>query len=371
MTAAMSQETRALRSKERPKTKDEEKFNFDEEEYEIDPTQRLKTVNRGYPKVASGLDILLNADEKRKLIDSMVLEVKHHDIAPNNSSEDALPDDLYFAYHKKMSRHEIRMLDSDLVQGENEADKLLLLSEKLDLAQWQTTLKRITVIQNPDDKDEMERKRLLTKETIDSMLVKYQTMKKNRTIALKNHRSGKIDPVKCWPQIYRNIDRRVVLGYHSSSDEEENKMDADRIRAHRRKRRENQCRGSIIIQLTMAPQSHQTKYAIVAEPLRKPYVIKISNEERQAWIKQMQGSPEKFIHYRELPSQIAVPKRKVAIPLTLDKEHTNAKNFDKTADLPAKAPFSKSNIFVPSKKVVTDEMQIEPRTLTVKRIKKK
>lgn len=368
----MPQDTRSLRSKEGPKIKDEEKFNFDDEEYEINPTKKLKTVSRGYPKDVLGYETLLSANEKIKMIDSMALKVEPHEITPNSSKEDALPDDLYLAYHKKMSRHEIRMLDSDLVQGENEADRLLLLSEKLDLAQWQTTLKKITVIRNPNDENEMERKRLLTKDTIDSMLRTYHTMKKNRTIALKNHRSGKIDPVKHWPQIYNCIDRRVVLGYHSSSDDEEIGMDVDEIKSHRKMKRQKQCRGSIVIQLTMAPHSYQTKYAIVAEPLRKPYVIKISNEERQKWNKQMQGAPEKFIHYTELPSQIAVPKRKVSIPFTLNQRPVkHEKLSSEQPSFHGNTSFSKRQTLEPKTMDSANGLRVEAHILPVKRIKKK
>ncbi|CAR26895.1 ZYRO0C03938p [Zygosaccharomyces rouxii] len=369
----MAQESRSLRSNKQPQSSDDEKFDFDVDEYEIDPHKILKTVNRGYPKAIkadkSGIE---DVAEKRKLIGSMILEVQRNCIGcKDNTKEDTLPDELYWAYHKKMTRHEARMLESDVIQGENEADKLSLWSEKLDLAHWQLKLKQITVIKNSDDEEEMEKKRVLTKETIDSMLARYHTMKKNRSILLKNNRTGKIDPVKHWSQIYNRINRRMVLDYHSSSDEEENTMDIDQIRAHRKHIRERQCRGSIIIQLTMAACSCHTKYAIIAEPLRRPYVIRISKQERHRWNKLMQQAPGKFTNYTQFPSQVALPKRKVVIPLTINggsSEKVSRPNSDSSSNI------SDGNAHAPivgNKKQSLDALQVEIRTLPVKRVKRK
>ncbi|GAV52885.1 hypothetical protein ZYGR_0AI01670 [Zygosaccharomyces rouxii] len=369
----MTQETRSLRSNKQPQSSDDEKFDFDVDEYEIDPHKILKTVNRGYPMTTnanrSGIE---DVDEKRKLIGSMILEVEGNNIeSRDGAKEDKLPDELYLAYHKKMTRNEARMLESDVVQGENEADKLSLWSEKLDLAHWQVKLKQITVIKNSDDEEEMEKKRVLTKDTIDSMLARYHTMKKNRSILLKNNRTGKIDPVKHWSQIYNRINRKVVLDYHSSSDDEEEKMDIDQIRTHRKIIRERECRGSIIIQLTMAARSCHTKYAIIAEPLRRPYVIRISKQERQRWNKLMEGAPEKFTNYTEFPSQVALPKRKVAIPLTIDggsKREVSEPNSDSNSHI------NNSEEPVPAvgnKRRSSDALQAEARTLPVRRVRRR
>ncbi|GCF01472.1 hypothetical protein ZYGM_001216 [Zygosaccharomyces mellis] len=373
----MTQKTRSLRSNKQPQSSDDEKFDFDVDEYEINPHQILRTVNRGFPKTnnanRNGIE---NVDEKKKLIKNMILEIRANNIEnADEPKEDMLPDELYLAYHKKMTRHEARMLESDVVQGENEADKLSLWSEKLDLAHWQTELKQITTIRNPDDEEEMERKRVLTKSTIDGMLERYHAMKKNRSILLKNNRTGKIDPVKHWSRIYNRINRKVVLDYHSSSDEEEEQMDIDQIRAHRKRIREQECRGSIVVLLTMAARSCHTRYAIIAEPLRKPYVIKISGPERHKWNKLMERGPKKFTNYTKIPSQVALPKRKLAIPLTINggsnKEMSesnsysnNGSNFEVT-NTEVHTPMVKSG------KQSSDKLALEIRTLPVKRVRRR
>lgn len=382
----MPQETRSLRSNKKAQSGDDEKFDFDVDESEIDPHETLKTINRGYPKDSNDTE---DVEEKRKLIDSMSLEVQRNDVAKkldnNHDGKDMLSDELYLAYHKKMMRHEARMLESDLVQGENEADKFALLSEKLDLSQWQPTLKKVTAIKDSDDEEEMQRKRVLTKESIDSMLERYRTMKKNRSIVLRNHRTGKIDPVKHWSQIYNKINRRIVLDYHSSSDEEEDNMDINKIRTHRRRLRERQCRGSIIIELTMAPCSRQTKYAIVAEPLRKPYVIRLSKQERHLWNKQLQQAPREFTNYTEFPNQMALPKRKVPIPLTINgasKEPSQINgNLTHITSAHERINFTKEHIncanedtetsMLGNKKRTSDSLQVEAHTLPVKRVKRR
>lgn len=323
---------RSLRSKNFVKECGEEKYNFDVEEYPISPTKELRLLSRGCPKMEKptvphprgstneeNIEVLNNVEEKTKMINSMILDIESyplHEISPT-LSDNMLPDDLYYSYHKKMLKQENRMLETDLVHGENEADRLHLLSEKLDMLNWPSILRKVAVINNPTDQEEIVRKKEQTKQYINSMLEKFEAMKRKCNILARNHKTGKIDPSKDWPKVYNNIERKLVINYHSSSDEEEEEMPIDEIRKHRRQKRQQQCKGSIVVQLTMTAHGPNTRYAIVAEPLRRPYVIKVSQSERKKWNKKMEGAPCKFTFYPQLANQNALPKRRALIPLTL------------------------------------------------------
>lgn len=322
---------RTLRSKKTVKDHDADKFNFDKEEFEIPPKQRLKVTNwgksrqepaNGVPRqTASGTeqDVLSDLEQKTEKISSMILDIANHklaDIDPN-SCEDLLSDALYNSFHKHMLRQETRMLEGDVAEGEAEAERLHLLSEKLDMIHWPITLRKVTVINDPQDEDECLRKRELTKNCITSMLEKFEAMKNRGIMVARGFKRNRIDPAKDLSKIYNKVDRRLVINYNSSSDEEEEDLSAEEIRRHRRQRRQEQCRGSLIIQLSMNPNATKSRYAIVAEPLRKSYIIKVSQEERKKWKMQTSDTSKTFEYYPPLANQTAVLKRKVEIPLTL------------------------------------------------------
>ncbi|CCD22269.1 Sas4p NDAI_0A01110 [Naumovozyma dairenensis CBS 421] len=263
---------------------------------------------------------LITAVETKKKITQMILTIEKHTInIPKRASEeninDVLPDSLYTNFHKRMLRHENRMIDQDIIQSENEAERLTLINEKLDMIMWPTILQKVTKINDPTDDDEMTRKRAQTKECIESMLEKFHSMKRRSnglTGIQKGGKGKKINPFRNWNKIYSKIDRTLLYPeYHSSSDEDEDAMDIDTVRAHRRALREGQCGGSIIV--TLNPS---IRFAIVAEPLRKPYVVKASPKEKKRW-KQQIKNPRPFSYHPELLGQIAVPVRKVKIPFTL------------------------------------------------------
>lgn len=348
--SAPSNIARSLRSKKIVKEYESEKYNFDREEFDIPPQQELKLLSRGVPKQQRGnvtqenskgdnyesdRDILLGLEEKTKKISSMILDIVNHqldEIAPEDC-EDMLPDSLYATFHKHMQRQENRMLEMDLTEGETEAERLHLLCEKLDMVNWPTTLRKVTVVQDPYNEQEILRKKELTKQYINSMLEKFEAMKKRGNMLVRNYKVGKIDPSKDLSKIYDRIDKRLVINYHSSSDEEEEDLTAEEIKNRRRKKRQQQYRGSLIIQLTMSSQGPYARYAIVAEPLKKPYIIKVSQEERKKWKELMNDAPEKFAYYPQLPNQIAVPQRKVIIPSTLTQEPVTGANPELLGDL--------------------------------------
>lgn len=335
--AGDSDVARSLRSKKNADDQEASKFNFDVQEFDISPNKNLKLVSAGKPVVravngrsetpreknAADRDELSSLEEKTQKISSMILDIKKHQLEPQipSACEDLLPCSVYSSFHKLMFKQETRMLEMDLAESEAEAERLHLLREKLDMIHWPITLRKITVVKDPNDEAEILRKRELTKRCIDSMLEKFEAMKRRSSMLVRNHKRNGIDPAKDLAAVYNQVDRRRVINYHSSSDEEEEGLSAEEIRVHRRRKRQEQCRGSIIIQLTLNPQVANARYAIIAEPLMKPYVVKISQAERNAWKNQMNNAPKKFKHHPHLADQVAIFKRKVPIPFTLANNH--------------------------------------------------
>ncbi|CAI4055603.1 hypothetical protein N7582_000382 [Saccharomyces uvarum] len=363
---AKNDSKRSLRSKAKNEHGEIEKFDFDTEEYEVNPKRKLRLVSRINPnaghlrkakpqlhitsKIASGVphgehareaasqqpvlkspamvsNFVDEVEEKKKTITKMILDIEHHELnlSNNNSMEDLLPDCTYQSYHKKMLKQENRMIQSDVVNSENEADRLSLISDRLDMLNWATTLQKVTKINDPTDKNEMETKRYQTKELIDSMLSKFESMKKKSYKLARRPASSdsllKLVSSKDWPKLYTRIDRTFIPDYASSSDEEEDDIIVEEIRQRRLKKREQQCGGSIIILLSdHQSQKGMTRFAIVAEPLRKPYVIKTSLAERTLWKTKAPLNPKKFKKAIRAPTQVAIKKRKLVIPLTMKVE---------------------------------------------------
>lgn len=331
--AGDSDAARSLRSKKDVKDLETNKFNFDIQEFDICPSQNLKLVSLGKSqnkavsknlddleeKWSAKKDALFDLGGKTQKISSMILDIKKRqlDVLNPEACDDMLPDSLYSSFHKHMYKQESRMLEMDVVESEAEAERLHLLRDKLDMIHWPIALRQVTVVNDPNDGDEMSRKRELTKQCIDSMLEKFEAMKTRSHMLSRNYKRNRIDPSKDLTALYNQVDRRQVINYHSSTDEEEENLSAAQIKTHRRRRRQEQCRGSIIIQLTVNPQAQNTRYAIIAEPLRKPYVVKASQTERNLWKSKMKGAPKKFDYCPHLADQVAVFQRKVSIPLNL------------------------------------------------------
>lgn len=346
---------RLLRSEIKNSHGEFEKFDFDTEEYEINPKRKLRLVSRINPnaghlrKSKSCFTVDEHVDEtrcqkpvmkspfmskvddeikkKRETITKMTLEIEHHELSQNirKPTDDLLPDSTYQPYHKKMLKQENRMIQSDIVNGENEADRLSLISDRLGMLNWEVTLQKVTKINDPTDENEMETKRYQTKELIDSMLHKFESMKKkSRNLARRPASSDsllKLVSGKDWPKIYTRIDRTFIPDYASSSDEEEEKITVEEIRERRLKKREQQCGGSIIVLLSdHQSQKGMTRFAIVAEPLRKPYLIKTSTKERNSWKNKVPTNPKKFKKAPRISTQIAVKRRREVIPLTMEVE---------------------------------------------------
>lgn len=377
-----SKAIRDLRSSSSVKENVDDKYDFDVDEFEIPPTRSLKVFSRGMPKRSNNcpekhdsrenwdsdeVDMLSGLQDKTESITSMILDIEEHHLNSTitKSNVDLLPDALYYGFHKRMLKQENRMLETELAQGENEAERLHLLYEKLDMVTWLTTLRKITVITDKNDETEVLKKKEQTQQYIRSILEKFDAMKKRCNVLARNYKSGKIDPSREWPKLYKKLDRRLVLNYHSSSDEDEEEMNAEDIRQYRRRKRQKQCRGSLIIQLTMSSHAPLTKYAIVAEPLSTPYVIRVSKDERKKWNKKMESEPSKFKVRPQLPNQIAVPKRRISIPLNLESNCSETeRNFEKPLRIISSSSISlmderittksRQNDFNPKKRIITD-----------------
>ena len=321
-----SQLTRSLRSKSKEGAEDQEKFDFDSDEYEINSEQKLRFILRGYPstrekKTELSTDAKFHAKETKETITKMILTIESHDIRkrqknagdPHQEPVDGLPDSLFLQYHRKMLRQENRMVQQDVLESEEAADRLTLLYDRLNLPTWPVTLQKITKINDPNDDAEMKLKRSQTKDYIRAMLDKFEMIKKHSSVLQRHKRGNKVDPFEKWPQIFDYIDRSFIRDYDSSTDEEEENLTAEEIRVRRRHQREEKCGGSIYLGLSFNKMENST-FAIVAEPLRRPYVIKSSSEERRLW-KSLNLSNKKFRHYKKLAHQTAKKKGKHVIPL--------------------------------------------------------
>lgn len=334
---------RKLRSKSQEERGDDNRFNFDVTAYKIDPKKKLNIVSRGTRLPAGSQQ--LNAE--RKQLSKMKLAIKKC-VLRNISKrhEDMLSDDIYRPYHKRMLKQENRMINNDKLQSEAEAERLQRIFEKLDSMDWKSSLVKITVIQNLDDDKELEDKRILTKKAIEDMLDKFHDMKNRSNLLSRNYKVGRIDPVKNPEVLYDKVDKTLIMGYESSSDEEEEAMSMDEIRTHRRLKREQRYGCPVVIHLKESARSRM-KFTIVAEPLRKPYIAKNTKDEKDVWNKKAIGPPDRFEYYPPLPKQAAIRREKTEIPLTIKplplKDLNSIYRYDGSCVKKPKPPVTRKN----------------------------
>ncbi|CCH62386.1 hypothetical protein TBLA_0H00980 [Henningerozyma blattae CBS 6284] len=335
------------------------KYDFDKPEYELDPKKRLQVIinaslykRRKYNKnihadVSESLDSmnsslpmtsnnnLVNEDlkddilyqkkeeiqqlimNKKKLISDMALKIdkinsKNSSLSSSSISSkemtiDLLADDKYKAFHKKMVRQEARMIEGDIIEAEQEAECLQLLRDKLLMPHWITTLLKATIVNDPTDATELDNKRTLTMELLNHILERYNELLKLKTTLTKNQKHPPIQKNINRQKYYDRIDRHVLVGYQSSSDEEEEDMTVNEIRERRRKKRIDQLGYPIHIGLAKFNVLTPT-YEIIAEPLQKSYVLKLNTKERSVW-KNREDPYRRIEYYARLPNQIAQYKR--------------------------------------------------------------
>ena len=331
---------RATRSAAVEGAESEMMFDF-EHEYEIDAQKSLEVVSR-LTKTSGKLLSLDGVSDTRSSIGKMVLDIEDHPLVPTGKTDassadgvsrvdtetkpDPLDNQVYAPFHKKMIRQENRWMEMDVQESHETADQLQLLQNKLEMVTWPVTLQKVTRINNPDDTQEMEHKRKLTFGRISEMLHKYELMQRHAS-ALRQKKSKKmINPLRDWPKIYQRVDRMFVEGYESSSDEEEEEMSVEQIRNRRIEIRRKTCGGRITIGL--CPKNRPPSFAIVAEPLQKPYVIKLSGKEKSDIVSR--GIPDKVFNYSSVPQKkYATIKGSKVIPRTMTLTEEEKQHFVK------------------------------------------
>lgn len=92
--------------------------------------------------------------------------------------DDPLSDSIYETFHKQMWRQESRMVSNDRIRLMSDFDTLNNQKKQLDQYSWDKFLPSITKINNVNDHEELERKRLLTLNEIDRRISQYQNWKK-------------------------------------------------------------------------------------------------------------------------------------------------------------------------------------------------
>lgn len=323
-----------------------EKFDFDSAEYELDPLKKYSLVSRSRQVETTQVDVHNDILDKKREIKGMILDIRHHELKREDTVEtpvDPLFDDKFSLYHKKMLRQESRMLQLDITNGENEADKLMGIADRLHMFNWQPTLLKVTKVKDPSDQNEMDEKRQKTLTMIEGLLRNFESMKqKTLNLTKKNNKHVKknypdkalsVDTKKVETapmhgiertKIYGNVDRRFFSGYSSSSDEDEESLNIEEIREHRKIIRENQCGKSFTLCLG---KNFQPTFAIIAEPLRKPYVVKATCAEKAHWKMIRSNEPiQKLKVYHAPPSLIAKELKRFSIPNTLPKKSINDLN---------------------------------------------
>ncbi|AMD19027.1 HBR126Cp [Eremothecium sinecaudum] len=316
---------RVLRSNQTPRiphsNEDDDRFNFDIKEYDINPAEPLKIVYTSTSSIKTDDDE--DIKRSREIISHMKLDIRKPLLVATclkrSKSADSLldDDDKYDGYHKKMFKQETRMINDDKVESEREAERLQYVNETLDMPGWEQALARATVIHDMSDIEELNRKREQTKRTINDMLGKFKAMKRSISLHMRNHRNMMHSYNSEPSLLYGKVERSLVFGYTSSSDEEEENMNIEQIRQHRRTLRERKIAGSIIIQLSDNTRSY-ARFAVVAEPLKSAYVIKFTKEEKERYKKTLEESPTNLQYNPPLPDQTARYVRKIKLPLTLE-----------------------------------------------------
>ena len=318
-------------------------YEFDFTHSALDPDLQLQCV----PRNNVTKDVLVskkNVQNTRSSINKMVLDIEHHDLEADIKKKrgkkkmltdndtygikielSSLPDSIYEPFHKKMLRQELKMIEADVKEGYESAEHLEQLYNKLEVITWPMALQKMTKINDPTDDEELNLKKKMTMDKIMSMLDKYKLMTEHAAI-LKSHKSKlKINPLANYNKIYKNIDRMFIENYESSSDEEEENLTVEQIREHRLKKRAQKCGGTITIGLKTFNNTEQI--AIIAEPLRNPYVIKLTSKERRELEKR--EPQRKVFKYSRNSKNVATLKEKRTISFSMKLNESERKRLIK------------------------------------------
>ncbi|CAB4253936.1 similar to Saccharomyces cerevisiae YDR181C SAS4 Subunit of the SAS complex (Sas2p, Sas4p, Sas5p), which acetylates free histones and nucleosomes and regulates transcriptional silencing [Maudiozyma barnettii] len=306
---------RSTRSSATIDSENSTKFEFDFS-HEIDPNEQLECLSRNIDRHHKSSKTV-NIRDTKISISKMVLDIEDHNINYDNDDDDdddPLPDTLYKAFHKKMLRQENRMIESDINESYESAEHLEQLYNKLEVITWPTALAKMTKINDPTDDDELGEKRQMAMNKIMDMLDKYKLMNEHASILQKNKSKFKINPLTNYTKIYRNVDHLLLDNYESSSDEDEEEFTTEQIRIHRIKKRTESCGGVITIGLkTFEVREH---YTIIAQPLKKPYVIKLTSKEKKK-LSNIEPQRRVFKYSRTLKNNVGKLKHRDVVPVTM------------------------------------------------------
>ncbi|CDO94042.1 unnamed protein product [Kluyveromyces dobzhanskii CBS 2104] len=288
---------------------EEDKFNFDVPEYEMDPSRPLSvSISRVNASTITGND---EADflRKRDEISEMILPIEQHSICLDSEDKilpeliDPLIDEAYDNYHKKMVKQETRMMNDESNHSELEADRLQGILDHLEVTSWRFYLPKITVVNNPLDEEELQKKRELTQQTIRYMLKRYNDMKLRINVHSRKQRHHMIDPSKRLDKLFSKVDKSMIMGYHSSSDDEENQLNAKEVKKRRKHIKHELYSSPLIIPLSTPSKPTAFKYGIIAEPFKPPFVIKFSKDERLGCLKNVPNCNSRYHYAEQFPNQ--------------------------------------------------------------------
>ncbi|SCU81822.1 LADA_0C01266g1_1 [Lachancea dasiensis] len=312
---------RKLRSKSPAASNNEELFNFDNPHGGLFSEKKLTVLTRhGASYTGSDRQVANKSEDdeifakKRELYQMPRLLIEPHHMESLEAKMDPLSDEIYAAYHRKMYKQEVRMVNQDKIQAETEAERLGGVLEDLQSeANWVKRLLKTTIVQNPDDEMELQKKRSLTQSSIMAMLQRFGDMKNLASSFARGGRAKVVDPDLSFSNTVKRINnyRRPALidfdELNLTSDEDDERLSNSEIKAQRKSRQERRYGGTVVIQLRKSLACYY-KYAIVAEPMRPAYIVRCSKAEKEKWCRMAESLPPKFKDYAQFPKQSYVTR---------------------------------------------------------------
>lgn len=303
---------------------EEDKFNFDIPEYDVDPSRPLSvSISRNKRQEHPHAD-QVDISKTRNEISDMILPIEYHPIGFTSEDQamaefaDPLSDQLYDNYHKKMLKQETRMMNDESNHSDLEADRLEGILDHLEVASWRLYLPKVTIVKDLFDEDELHAKKELTQRTIRLMLKKYKYMKHRINIHARKQRHFMIDSSKRLDKLFSKVDKSMIIGYHSSSEDEEDNLDATEIKRRRKMLKHKHFSSPLVIPLSTPSAPTSFKYGIIAEPLNSPFIIKFTKEERLKCLRKVENYKKRYHLIEHFPNQQMKIIKKVAATCELD-----------------------------------------------------
>lgn len=271
-------QTRHSRSTEEGKI-DESLFNFEEDPGVINTEQEIRIVE--LVEGGEALPIDFNFSREKIQITTDMTEPDddvdtqgpakrgrslRRSTIKKGTHQDPLSDDLYSIYHRRMEKEEKKMMNRDREKVYTEADKMKSQLEALQQPHWARVLPAITYVRDPRDRNEMEEKREWTINSLNLLLAKFETWRKQEEKLLgKRSRNPSVSVGHELNdlRLYTKMDRYEFIG-DSDTDEEENGLSVTEIKRRRLKRRAKKFGPVIKIRFG--------ENVVVAEPFEYPRV---------------------------------------------------------------------------------------------------